>query len=157
MVEYYPTGAAKKTLIHIVSPDAKLSAPTSEQAIKSWKGSGPLLGVIAINKETSASALKNYNGKGVEFIFDPKSNTFAFGNISAFKHGSPHEQLVQSIGINRSNNFTVGGTMVVKNGVVNTTENSGHYGKNWTPEVRQQFKLFLTSKGIKLTHEVWSK
>ncbi|WP_288491174.1 DUF637 domain-containing protein [uncultured Acinetobacter sp.] len=157
LVEYYPTGAAKKTLIHIVSPDAKLSAPTSEQAIKSWKGSGPLPGVIAINKQTSASALKNYNGKGVEFIFDPKSNTFAFGNISAFKHGSPHEQLVQSIGINRSNNFTVGGTMVVKNGVVNTTENSGHYGKNWTPEVRQQFKLFLTSKGIKLTHEVWSK
>ncbi|WP_394651073.1 DUF637 domain-containing protein [uncultured Acinetobacter sp.] len=157
LVEYYPTGAAKKTLIHIVSPDAKLSTPTSEQAIKSWKGSGPLPGVIAINKQTSASALKNYNGKGVEFIFDPKSNTFAFGNISAFKHGSPHEQLVQSIGINRSNNFTVGGTMVVKNGVVNTTENSGHYGKNWTPEVRQQFKLFLTSKGIKLTHEVWSK
>ncbi|ENW03210.1 polymorphic toxin type 43 domain-containing protein [Acinetobacter beijerinckii] len=157
LVEYYPGRAAQKTVVHIVSPEAKLPSPTGEQAITNWRGSGPVHGVIAINQQSNTSVLKKYTGRSVEFIFDPKSNTFAFGSVSVFKNGSPHEQLVQSIGIKRNNNFTVGGIMSVKNGVVSTTENSGHYGQNWTPKVREQFKLFMASKGIKLDHEKWSK
>ncbi|KAG9609068.1 hypothetical protein KCV01_g4047, partial [Aureobasidium melanogenum] len=44
-------------------------------------GSGPVPGVIAINDQTSVAALRNYYPKrgGIEFVYDPETNTFATG------------------------------------------------------------------------------
>ncbi|MDX8239898.1 DUF637 domain-containing protein [Acinetobacter pittii] len=161
LVEYTPAGQGRKSFINIVSSVAhKLPSPTNDQIITKWHGSGPVSGAIAVNPSSSTSALKNYYPKsgGVEFIYDPKSKTFVTGKVDVFKNGSPHEQLVQSIGLNPKTKEIVGGMLTRgKNGEFHTTEASGHYGTNWTPEIRVQFKAFLKSKGITVDHENWAK
>lgn len=110
-------------------------------SIPKWKGSGPTSGVLGVNSN-SIGALKNYYPKngGVEYIFDTKTNTFVVGKPNGVGFsGSPHQQLVQTIGADESN--IVGGTFSRgANGEIFTTENSGHFGQNWTPEIRQQFQ-----------------
>jgi len=66
-----------------------------------FKGSGPVPGVIAVTDNTSVGVLKNYNpAGGIEFVFDPTTNTFAVGKpASGLFDGSPHQQLVQSISL----------------------------------------------------------
>ncbi|MEO4078587.1 DUF637 domain-containing protein [Acinetobacter pittii] len=161
LVEYTPAGQGRKSFINIVSSVAhKLPSPTNDQIITKWHGSGPVSGAIAVNPSSNTSALKNYYPKsgGVEFIYDPKSKTFVTGKVDVFKNGSPHEQLVQSIGLNPKTKEIVGGMLTRgKNGEFHTTEASGHYGTNWTPEIRVQFKAFLKSKGITVDHENWVK
>lgn len=161
LVEYTPAGQGRKSFINIVSSVAhKLPSPTNDQIVTKWHGSGPVSGAIAVNPSSNTSALKNYYPKsgGVEFIYDPKSKTFVTGKVDVFKNGSPHEQLVQSIGLNPKTKEIVGGMLTRgKNGEFHTTEASGHYGTNWTPEIRVQFKAFLKSKGITVDHENWVK
>lgn len=106
----------------------------------------------------SVEAIKNYNPKeGIEFVFDPKTNTFVVGkpNSSSFT-GSPHQKLVQTI--NADGTIVVGGTFSRgSNGEILTTENSGHYGQNWTPEVRKQFREVMNSYGLSINHEIWGR
>lgn len=129
----------------------------------SFSGSGPVPGVIAVHPGVSSTrALENFvpaNGQGIEFVFDPKTNTFAVGkpkDPSSFGlTGSPHQQLAGSIDADTTT--VVGGTFTRgKNGEIVTTENSGHFGQNWTSEVREQYKNFLESvTGQKVDHEIW--
>jgi len=120
-----------------------------------WKGSGPTPGTIGVNANSkSVSALKNYNPKdgAIEFVFDPKTNTFVVGKPkSGLFSGSPHEQLAQTINADTSN--VVGGMFKRgTNGQILTNEFSGHYWQNWTAEVRQQFVNTMNQYGIKVTH-----
>lgn len=123
-----------------------------------FSGSGPAPGVIAITDSTSVGALRNYfpTGGGVEFVYDPTTNTFAVGKPTAgLFDGSPHQQLVQSIGANDQN--IVGGTFSRgADGSIVTTENSGHYGQNWTPQIWNQFQQWLSSRvGVPVNHQPW--
>lgn len=120
-----------------------------------WKGSGPTPGVIGINSSTeSVGAMKNYypSGGSIEFVFDPKTNTFVVGapKGGAFT-GSPHQQLAQTIEANESS--VVGGMFSRgPNGEIITNESSGHFWQNWTPETRQQFLNFMESHGLQVMH-----
>ena len=39
-----------------------------------------------------------------------------------------------------------------------TNEDSGHYGENWTDEIRQKFKNFVESiTGKKIEHKKWGE
>ena len=130
---------------------------------RNWKGSGPVPGVIGIHPGVkSTKALQNYVPKGnggIEFVFDPKTKTFVTGKPKNPREfgltGSPHQQLAGSIGADTKT--VVGGTLTRgKKGEFITTENSGHYGQNWTPEVRKAYKKYLeSSTGKKVEHEVW--
>ncbi|WP_080432655.1 hemagglutinin repeat-containing protein [Burkholderia ubonensis] len=123
-----------------------------------FSGSGPVSGVIAITDDTSVAALKNYYpSKGsIEFVFDPTTNTFAVGKpVSGLFDGSAHQQLAQAIGANDAN-VVGGGFSRAADGSILTTENSGHYGQNWTPEIWNQFQKWLSNRvGVPVNHTPW--
>ncbi|WP_080411565.1 hemagglutinin repeat-containing protein [Burkholderia ubonensis] len=123
-----------------------------------FSGSGPVSGVIAITDDTSVAALKNYYpSKGsIEFVFDPTTNTFAVGKpASGLFDGSAHQQLAQAIGANDAN-VVGGGFSRAADGSILTTENSGHYGQNWTPEIWDQFQKWLSNRvGVPVNHTPW--
>ncbi|WP_246021340.1 polymorphic toxin type 43 domain-containing protein [Paenibacillus lentus] len=126
--------------------------------IPTWKGSGPTSGVLGVNSlSPSVKAIKNYYPKkgGIEFIFDPETSTFVVGKPKDEKFvGSPHQRLVQTINADEKN--VVGGTFTRgENGEIYTTENSGHYGQNWTTEVRNQFTEVMKNYGLPVEHELW--
>jgi filamentous hemagglutinin len=144
------TGKNAKQIAEEVMP----SAPA-----RPWAGSGPVRGTIGITDDTPVSALQNYNprGGGAEFVFDPVTRTFVTGKpVRNQGDGSPHEQLARSIGADESK--VVGGTMQRgPNGEFFTNENSGHYGQNWTPEIRVEFQKWLSSRVKKpVDHQTWS-
>ncbi|WP_417800652.1 polymorphic toxin type 43 domain-containing protein [Tenacibaculum sp.] len=112
------------------------------------RGSGPAPGVIEVSKRAkSLGRFSNYRPKNsVEFIFDPKSNTLLVGNVKYSVKGlSPHQNLALSLGKSRSGNVVGGMFKRNSNGDIMTNEMSGHYWKNWTPEVRTQFNSFMKS------------
>ena len=118
-------------------------------------GSGPVSGVLEASAGSkSYGALRAYNPKqGIEYVFDPANGTFAVGRpaSSAGLRGSPHQQLAQSIGANPST--VVGGTLIRDaNGVLNKTENSGHFWQNWTNEIREQFVRTMQGYGLDVVH-----
>jgi hypothetical protein len=103
----------------------------------------------------SSKAIQNYfpstkNGS-VEFVFDPKTNTFAVGKPTNNLGGSPHQQLAETI---KSDGSTLVGGMFRRgpNGEVITNEFSGHYWKNWTPEVRAKFEQTLKQYDLNVKH-----
>ncbi|WP_185879000.1 polymorphic toxin type 43 domain-containing protein [Variovorax sp. MHTC-1] len=123
-----------------------------------WAGSGPARGVIGITDDTPVTALQNYypRGGGTEFVYDPATRTFAAGKPARGQFdGSAHEQLARSIGANESK--VVGGTMQRgPNGEFYTNENSGHYGQNWTPEIRADFQKWLSGRANRpVDHQSW--
>jgi len=109
------------------------------------KGSGPAPGVLGLEPGSlSSKAIQNYYAStktgSIEFVFDTKTQTFFFGKPTDFRPGlSPHQQLVDSI---KASDSTVVGGMFRrgKNGKFMTNEFSGHYWKNWTPEVLSLFE-----------------
>ncbi|WP_458762575.1 DUF637 domain-containing protein [Cupriavidus basilensis] len=144
-------GDAAKVLGEQLTGRAASTAPV-------FSGSGPAPGVIAITDNTSVGALRNYHpsGGGVEFVYDPTTSTFAVGAPKAgLFDGSPHQKLVQSIGAKDKN--VVGGTFSrAPDGSIITTENSGHYGQNWTPQIEKQFQEWLSKRvGVTVNHQRW--
>ncbi|MBB4223937.1 two-partner secretion domain-containing protein [Variovorax guangxiensis] len=125
-----------------------------------FSGSGPAPGVIAITDTSSVNVLKTYTPSGrdgIEFVFDPTTMTFAVGKPrSGLFEGSPHQQLAQSIGANDAT--VVGGTFSrAPDGSIITTENSGHYGQNWTPETWKKFQDWLSNRlGTPVNHQPWN-
>ncbi|NOK01954.1 hypothetical protein HNV27_10110 [Myxococcus xanthus] len=104
------------------------------------KGSGPASGVIEVSSRVrSVAAFKNYrpSQSAIEFVFDPKTETFLVGSVQG-AGASPHQKLAALIGADPG---TVVGGMFSrgKNGEFLTNEGSGHFWRNWTPEVRAQF------------------
>jgi RHS repeat-associated protein len=127
------------------------------------QGSGPVKGVLEVSDNVkSVKAFNNYNPKErpnvgmpkgtTEFVFDHSNNRFATGNAKG--SGSPHQKLGQAIGAQPKN--LVGGTMSQTSTVISTDEYSGHYGANWTPDIRQQFQSYMENKtGKTVDHTAW--
>ncbi|WP_353400582.1 polymorphic toxin type 43 domain-containing protein [Hydrogenophaga sp. 5NK40-0174] len=149
----------KDTEFNITKEPAGPASESSSSAPQ-FSGSGPAPGVIAITDTSSVAVLQSYKPsgrEGIEFVFDPVTNTFAVGKPRpGLYEGSPHQQLAQSIGANEST--VVGGTFIRKpDGSIVTTENSGHYGQNWTPEIMTNFESWLSRRlGVKVNHQQWS-
>ncbi|MBJ9978333.1 hypothetical protein IAE35_23175 [Pseudomonas sp. S75] len=86
------------------------------------------------------------NSKPIDFIYDPVSQRFIMGR-NQFGHDG-----ILSAGKIPSSDAIVGGGIWRENGVLRTYEWSGHYGMNWTPQLREQFKSFMSSHGVNVTH-----
>lgn len=56
-----------------------------------------------------------------------------------------HASLLRNAGLETGDHI-VGGTFKVTNGKYIFTENSGTYGRYWTPEIRNQFSDFMKNK-----------
>lgn len=67
-----------------------------------------------------------------------------------------HDSILEAAGISPSEN-TVGGTIWRENGNLMTNEWSGHYGQNWTLEIRTQFQTFMQQQGVDITHIPWEQ
>lgn len=80
------------------------------------------------------------------FIFDPQSQRFIMGNN---KFG--HDGILDAGKIPSTDNI-LGGGIWRENGVLRTYEWSGHYGMNWSPALREQFKTFMSSHGVEVVH-----
>ncbi|MFK7033445.1 polymorphic toxin type 43 domain-containing protein [Flavobacterium oreochromis] len=110
-------------------------------------GSGPVSGVLEISSRVkSVAQMKKFNPKNaIEFIFDPKTETFLVGKVKELLPGlSPHQKLAKVAG---AGDEVVGGMLKRgAKGEILTNEASGHFYKNWTPEIRKQFEIFLESK-----------
>lgn len=119
-------------------------------------GSGPVAGAIGITDTTSVTALKNYYPKlgGVEFVYDPITNRLAAGRPKRYllPPGSAHELLAMSLGLPK--HLAMGGTISRgPNGEFITTQRSGHYWENWTPEIAKQFQAWLQDRtGLPVIH-----
>jgi hypothetical protein len=46
----------------------------------------------------------------------------------------------------------VGGSIWRQDGKLMTDQSSGHYGTNWTPELREQFVKFMKQNGVDVSH-----
>lgn len=114
---------------------------------------------MGINENSiSNKAIKNYYPKnGIEFVFDTETNTFVVGkDIYNQWYGSPHQRLAASIDANQSTGTILGGIFSRGiNGKIYTTENSGHFGMNWTSEYRMQFVDIMSKYGLDVIHEIW--
>jgi RHS repeat-associated protein len=110
-------------------------------------GSGPVSGVLEVsNNVRSVSAFRNYSpGNGIEFIFDKSQNVFLVGKPNISLGGSPHQQLVRSIGADGRN--IVGGMFNRgANGEIILNQHSGHYWMNWNGSIKNQLQLFMQNK-----------
>ena len=126
------------------------------------EGSGPVSGVIEVSSRVkSVAAFKNYRppgGGGIEFVFNAESEQFVVGRPAAYvrRGGSPHQELARSIGATGPR--VVGGIFgrSLSTGEILTNEYSGHFGRNWTPQIREQFKAFLERMtGLPVNHSEW--
>ena len=128
--------------------------PVTSIGASRWVGSGPTAGVLGVNaSSTSVKAIQNFFPKkgSIEFVFDPKTKTFVVGAPKSGFTGSPHQQLARSIGADEAT--VVGGVFRRgSNGQILTNEMSGHFWRNWSPQVRQQFTDTMSRYGLKVDH-----
>jgi filamentous hemagglutinin len=112
-------------------------------------GSGPSKGYIEVSDNYSSSNLvKTFQGKGTDFVYDPVTKRFVMGN-----NVGGHTGIARVMGIDYAQESRiVGGRIFRKDGILMTDESSGHFGQNWTPEIRAQFNEFMKSFGIEQTH-----
>jgi filamentous hemagglutinin len=123
------------------------------------KGSGPVPGVIEIsNRSKSTKAFNNYFPSKkvqntIDFVFDPKTNTFLVGQPKYAKQTSGHPALAEILCYGPRDEIIVAGMFSRgKNGEFLTKESSGHYWQNWNDPIRNQFIEFMKSQGIEMTH-----
>jgi hypothetical protein len=123
------------------------------------KGSGPVSGVIEIsNRIKSTKAFNNYFPSKkvrniIDFVFDPKTNTFLVGQPKYAKHISGHPALAEILGYSSKDETIVAGMFSRgQQGEFFTKENSGHYWQNWNDSIRNQFIEFMRSKKIEIAH-----
>lgn len=70
--------------------------------------------------------------------------------------GSLHQKLANSINVDQGASTTLDGTFSRgSNGKTFTTKNSGHFGENWTPELRKHFIETIKKYRIKVIHTEW--
>lgn len=125
----------------------------------SLKGSGPVAGVIEIShRSKSTKAFKNYFPSRkvqntIDFVFDPKTNTFLVGQPKYAKQISGHPALAEILGYGPIDETIVAGMFSRgAKGEFLTKEHSGHYWQNWNEAIRNQLIEFMKSKGIELVH-----
>ncbi|MFF9406870.1 polymorphic toxin-type HINT domain-containing protein, partial [Streptomyces anandii] len=106
---------------------------------------------------SSADSLTSFTSPKpeTEYVFDPVTGKFLAGDRDPIPGGlSPHEQLVEKMGVDSKK--MVGGTLYRDSeGELVFTQESGHYGHKWTPDVWDQFKKLMESYGVRAEYESW--
>ncbi|WP_261765009.1 polymorphic toxin type 43 domain-containing protein, partial [Flavobacterium columnare] len=123
---------------------SSLGSNTVSETNNLINGSGRAAGVIEVsNNVKSLAQFKKYTPKNaIEFVFDPETEIFTVGRVKNPISGlSPHQNLARVI--NAGNNVVGGMFKRGANGEILTNEASGHFHKNWTPEIREKFVKFL--------------
>ena len=117
-------------------------------------GSGPASGFLEVSDAyASSKAVQNFaSPTATDFIFDSQSGRFIMGDGGILGHDG-----ILAAGKITPSETTVGGTIWRENGSLMTDEWSGHYGQNWTPEIRQQFQNFMQQNGVNITHTPWGQ
>jgi RHS repeat-associated protein len=117
------------------------------------RGTGPAAGFLEVSDAyPSSKAVQNFGSADfVDFIFDPKSQRFIMGKGP---HG--HDSILQAGQIVRHEHI-VGGRIARRGGRLVTDEWSGHYGENWTPQIRAQFLEFMKAHGVDILHSPWGQ
>ena len=161
--------------IHVVN-ESQIRNAMAERPLREDIASGPAPGVLEVsNLKRSTEAFRRYTPSGrhslrghrgargkerikdIEFVFDPLAQRFAVGRHKRGLPGatSPHQHLARLINANEE--VVVGGHFKRgENGEIMLNENSGHYGRQWTTEVRKQIKEFLENRtNQKVIHEIW--
>ena len=118
----------------------------------SLAGSGPAKGFIELSDRVkSSAAVRNFSGKNpVDFVYDPRSRTFVMGNNPA-----GHDGAAMAAGLPRDQGLVGGRISRDPGGGLVTTEWSGHYGMNWTDDIRADFSAFMAEHGVEFTHVPW--
>jgi hypothetical protein len=144
-----PVSAIPRTVsLNVLNPEFTPAAAENARV-----GSGPASGFLEVSDAyASPRAVQNFaSPNATDFIFDSQSGRFVMGNGPL-----GHDSILQAAGITPSET-TVGGTIWRGNGSLMTNEWSGHYGQNWTPEIRQQFQDFMQQRGVNIKHTPWGQ
>lgn len=114
-------------------------------------GSGPAKGFLEVSDAyASSKAVQNFgSAKTTDFIFDSQSQRFIMGNNSL-----GHPGILRAGGISESKSV-VGGGIFRRDGQLMSSEWSGHFGQNWTPEIRQHYQSFMQQHGVNIQHTAW--
>jgi Bacterial toxin 43 len=129
------------------------AAPT--EAIKEFdnlKGSGSVSGVIELNRsiKSNKAFLNGLSESARDFVYDPTTQKFAMAGKNA--SGLKHYGLRRIIGAEEGN--VVGGRIKIgKKGEIMTSQWSGTYGQNWTPEIATKFKDFMKEQTNKTINQ----
>lgn len=115
-------------------------------------GSGPTNGFLEVSDlYVSSKAIQNFNSpRPTDFIFDLESRRFVMG-----RNEFGHDGILNASNMRPSDNV-VGGFIWREDGVLVTDEFSGHYGMNWTPEIRSQYQSFMLNQGVAVAHRPWN-
>jgi filamentous hemagglutinin len=116
-------------------------------------GSGPAAGFLEVSDSyASSKAVQNFSSTTpTDFVFDAASGRFIMG-----RNALGHDGVIKAGRITPTAR-TVGGRIYRQNGILTTDERSGHYGQNWTPELRKQYEAFMKEHGVSVTHTPWNE
>ncbi|AHF90591.1 type IV secretion protein Rhs [Opitutaceae bacterium TAV5] len=126
----------------------RIGIVATRQAAKSV-GSGPARGFIEVSESySSVKAVKNFQGKGTDFVFDPTTKRFVMGNNEL-----GHTGIARVMGVGEAQEARiVGGRIFRQDGKLITNEHSGHFGHQWTDSTRAQFQSFMDEMGVGSAH-----
>jgi len=122
-------------------------------------GNGPGIFEIGARARSTVVLRKQLaDGKTREFVFLPNEGIFAINKQLDYRRtgprfpgsdGSPHSTIRSTL---PKSDVVVGGTIRTRNGKLLSDEMSGHYGRNWTDELRRRFQEFMNEQGIEVEH-----
>lgn len=149
-----PGGSEIADGVEAVGEAGAVAEPAIEAAADAASvGSGPASGYLEVSDAYSSSAaVRNFASPDpTDFIFDSQSERFVMGTGP-----QGHNSILQAAGISPSDSI-VGGGIWREDGGLMTNEFSGHFGMNWTPEIRLQFQGFMQSNGVNITRFPWQE
>ena len=122
-------------------------------------GNGPSIFEIGSRARSPAVVRRALSdGTTREFVYLPNEGIFAINKRLDYRRrgpqfpgsdGSPHSTIRSTL---PEADVVVGGTIRTRNGKLLSDEMSGHYGRNWTEEIRRRFREFMNEQGIEVEH-----
>ena len=127
-------------------------------------GTGNAPGIFEIGARAKSTAVVRQqlsNGRLREYVYLPDEGIFAINKQLDYRRtgpafpgsdGSPHSTIRSTLPKSKNE---VGGTIRFENGKYKTDELSGHYGRNWTDEIRAKFSQFMKEQGFEVEHHAF--
>ena len=153
LVNAAAAGALVKAELKAATGELKATVgEANANVVTPLKGSGSVPGVIELNSNIKSSkAFQNGLSKEArDFVYDPTTQKFAMAGKNA--EYLKHYGLRRIIGATETN-VVDGRIKLGSNGEILTSEWSGTYGQNWTPEIVKKFQEFMNkTSGKEIKH-----